>query len=170
MRFEDLPKDPPVAVWVALLRAGTAVQSAIQTEAKAAGFPPLEWYDVLWELERAHPRGRRPFELEGRLLLAQYNLSRLIDRLERAGYVARQRCREDGRGQVLVITEAGQAIRKEMWRVVSAAIDRHIGAKLSEEDARALCELLLQLMTRRVSVPDACGAEDAARSGSTQSA
>jgi DNA-binding MarR family transcriptional regulator len=37
--------------------------------------------------------------------LAQYNLSRLIERIERAGYLERRACEDDGRGQLIVITE-----------------------------------------------------------------
>lgn len=158
MRIEDLPRDPAVAVWVALIRAGTAVQTAVQADVKTAGFPPLEWYDVLWDLERASPGGRRPFELEKSLLLAQYNLSRLIDRLVRAGYVARQPCEADGRGQVLVITEDGRSLRRDMWRVCSAAIETHIAARLGQVDARTLSALLVRLM-KEGSANTGCGGE-----------
>src|SRR5688572_21736892 len=124
-RMTDLPSDPKIAAWVSLVRAGMAAVSAVQAEVKAAGFPPLEWYDVLWELERAEGGSVRPFELEGRLLLAQYNLSRLVDRLNRAGLVERRRCEADARGQVLVITDAGRELRKRMWQAYSAAIGKH---------------------------------------------
>lgn len=143
--MSTLPTDPKVAVWVALIRANARVISRVQAGGKAAGLPPLEWYDVLWELERS-PDGVRPFELEGRLLLAQYNLSRLVGRLEGAGYVSRHRCENDGRGQVLKITEEGKALRKRMWPVYSAEIERHIGAHLSDEQAGALSSLLLRLI------------------------
>ncbi len=158
MRMQNLPNDPKVAAWVALVRASNGVISAIQAEGKAAGVPPLEWYDVLWELERA-PRGAlRPFELEARLLLAQYNLSRLIDRLHRAGYVEKLRCPEDGRGLVLVITEEGRALRKRMWPTYSAAIDRHIGSQLGEDEARTLSGLLMRLLPGGDSAPaPGCG-------------
>ncbi|MBP6768039.1 MAG: hypothetical protein KA171_09670 [Reyranella sp.] len=42
------------------------------------------------ELDRADPRGLRPFELHQEVLFAQYNLSRLVDRLEAAGHAARR--------------------------------------------------------------------------------
>jgi DNA-binding MarR family transcriptional regulator len=144
--MQNLPKDPAIAAWVALVRASNGVISAIQAEAKAAGIPPLEWYDVLWELERSPDGARRPFELERGLLLAQYNLSRLIDRLHRAGYVDKLKCPEDGRGLVLVITEQGRALRKRMWPVYSAAIEKHIGSRLSEGEARTLSSLLMQVL------------------------
>ena len=145
MRVEDLPKDPIVASWVALVRASNGVISAIAADGRAAGFPPLEWYDVLWDLENA-PDGVRPFEMEGRLLLAQYNLSRLIDRMAKAGYVEKRPCEGDGRGLVLVITESGKALRKKMWPVYHAAIRRHIGAHIDEKQAKTLCKLLVGMI------------------------
>ncbi len=65
------------------MRPQQAVLAAVEADLKAAGFPPLGWYDVLLELSRAADGGLRPFALEQELLLAQYNLSRLLDRLER---------------------------------------------------------------------------------------
>jgi DNA-binding MarR family transcriptional regulator len=153
MRVEDLPTDPIIAAWVALVRAGNSVISAVRADGSAAGFPPLEWYDVLWELESTPEGGVRPFELEGRLLLAQYNLSRLIDRMLKAGYVAKQPCPEDGRGHILVVTEEGKALRKRMWPVYRASIERHIGSHLGEAEARSLCRLLVALIPEKPGRP-----------------
>lgn len=147
MQLEDLPIDPVVAAWVAIVRASNGLIAAVAADGKAAGFPPLEWYDVLWELERRSPdRGLRPFELERGLLIAQYNVSRLVDRLCQAGYVERKPCDSDARGQVLVITDTGKALRKKMWPVYLASIQRHIGAHLSVDEARALCALLVRVV------------------------
>ena len=146
--MSDLPTDPKIAAWVCLVRTSAVLLSDIRADVKAAGFPPLEWYDVLWELERAPEGARRPVELEGRLLLAQYNLSRLVDRLAQAGYLTKHRCDRDGRGQVLVLTEEGKALRQRMWRVYSAAIERYVGSRLTEDEARSLCQLLMRLEER----------------------
>jgi DNA-binding MarR family transcriptional regulator len=141
---ERLPSDAVIRTWARLIRAQQAVLAAVEAELKAAGFPPLAWYDVLLELSRAE-QGLRPFALEHELLLAQYNLSRLLDRLERAGYLERRACPEDGRGQIVVITAAGRALMKRMWPTYRAAIARHVGAKLSEDDASRLAALLGKL-------------------------
>jgi DNA-binding MarR family transcriptional regulator len=147
MRVEDLPTDPIVAAWVAIVRASNGLIAAVAADGKAAGFPPLEWYDVLWELERKSPkRGLRPFELEHGLLIAQYNISRLVDRMCQAGYIERRPCDSDARGQVLVITDKGRTVRKKMWPVYLASIQRHIASHLSADDARALCALLVRVV------------------------
>jgi DNA-binding MarR family transcriptional regulator len=141
---ERPPSDAVIRAWARLVRAQQAVLAAVETDLKAAGFPPLAWYDVLLELSRAQ-KGLRPFALEQELLLEQYNLSRLLDRLERAGYLERRACPEDGRGQIVAITPSGRALVKRMWPTYRAAIARHVGAKLSEDDASRLAALLGKL-------------------------
>jgi DNA-binding MarR family transcriptional regulator len=141
---DRLPSDAVIRAWARLMRAQQAVLAAVEADLKAAGFPPLAWYDVLLELSRAE-KGLRPFALEQELLLAQYNLSRLLDRLERAGYLERRACPEDGRGQIVAITPSGRALVKRMWPTYRAAIARHVGAKLSEDDASRLAALLGKL-------------------------
>jgi DNA-binding MarR family transcriptional regulator len=137
--------DAIVAAWVALTRAQRGTIGRVEARLKEAGFPPLSWYDALWELEKVGPCGMRPFELERAMLFEQYNLSRLADRLEKAGLVERGACPGDRRGQVLRATEAGQKLRREMWKVYAEAIQEAVGARLSAEDARTLAELLGKL-------------------------
>jgi DNA-binding MarR family transcriptional regulator len=131
--------------WVRLVRVQQALLDAVEAELKAAGFPPLAWYDALLALSRAEGGKLRPLALEKAMLLPQYATSRLIDRLEKAGLIAREACPDDGRGQMVAITPAGRALRTKMWEVYGAAIDRHVGAKLSNEEARRLSELLGKL-------------------------
>ena len=142
---ERPPSDAVIRAWARLVRAQQRALAAVEADLKAAGFPPLGWYDVLLELSRADGGELRPFALQEKLLLAQYNLSRLIDRLETAGHVERRTCPEDGRGQVVAITASGRALVKRMWPVYRAAVGRHVGAKLSEDEATRLATLLGKL-------------------------
>ena len=139
------PSDAAVTAWARLIRAHETVVSAVERELKAARLPPLAWYDVLLELSRA-PDGRlRPFEIEKETLLAQYNLSRLLDRLEKEGLIRREPCDEDGRGQWVVITEKGRALQARTWKVYARAIQRHVGDKLDDRAAGQLAALLGRL-------------------------
>lgn len=131
--------------WVGLMRSQRKVFEAIEQELKLAGLPPLAWYDVMLELDRAEEGRLRPFEIEKQTLFAQPNLSRMIDRLERDGLVRREAVRDDGRGQWVVITEAGRQKRAQMWETYGAAIRRHLGDKLSESEATTLAALLGKL-------------------------
>jgi len=141
------PSDAVIGAWIRLVRAQQKVLGAVEADLKRAGFPPLGWYDVLLELRRAKDEGLRPLEIEGRLLLAQHNVSRLLDRLEQAGYVERRPCAEDGRGQIVVATRAGLDLMRHMWPAYQAAIDKHVGAKLrSDAEALTLARLLGRLI------------------------
>jgi DNA-binding MarR family transcriptional regulator len=139
------PSDAVSQAWIRLNRARDRVLGAIEQDLKAGGCPPLAWYDVLLELTRV-PDGRlRPFDIERKTLLAQYNLSRLIDRLEREGLIAREPCADDARGQWVVITEKGRATQARTWKVYARAIQQHVGDKLDDKAARNLADLLGRL-------------------------
>lgn len=139
-------QDPVVLAWARLLRAHKRALSIVEGDLKSAGLPPLDWYDVLLELDRVGNGGLRPFELERELLLPQYGLSRLLDRIEKAGYLERRPCEQDGRGQILIITKTGRDIRRRMWPVYSKAITSAIGMHLTEADATRLARLLGKLL------------------------
>jgi DNA-binding MarR family transcriptional regulator len=136
------PSKTAIRAWARLMKAQQLALASVERSLKAAALPPLGWYDVLLEVERAGTDGLRPFELERAMLLAQYNLSRMVDRIERAGYVARQPCEEDGRGQLIVITDAGKATRRKMWPVYARAINAALGQHLSAKQTEALDDLL----------------------------
>jgi DNA-binding MarR family transcriptional regulator len=101
---------------------------------------------VLLELSRTENGRLRPLELEHRTLLAQYNASRLIDRMEKAGLVERLPHPEDGRGQLVAITGEGRAMQKRIWRVYGPAIAKHVGEKLRPAETVELARLLQKLM------------------------
>jgi DNA-binding MarR family transcriptional regulator len=144
----DTPPKTVVRAWARLMKAQQLALAAIEQALKKAELPPLAWYDVLLEVERAGPDGLRPLELERAMLLAQYNLSRLVDRIERAGYVERRACEEDGRGQLIAITDKGKVIRRKMWPVYARAIEAAIGRHLSTKQADALDGLLGTLIEK----------------------
>ena len=84
--------------------------------------------------------------VQDRTQLAQYNVCRLVDRLEREGLVERHQCQLDGRNNVLVITAKGRALRRAMWPVYAAAIEQHFGARLNQAEAEQLARLLGKLL------------------------
>lgn len=139
------PSEAVVDAWIALNRAQQAALLRIERAFRDAKLPPSSWYDVLWELDRAGEGGLRPFEIERQRLIAQSNISRLIDRLAEQGYVERQPCEEDGRGQRIVITPAGRDMRRRMWPVYARAIGEAVGRRISEREAANLANLLAKL-------------------------
>ena len=133
--MQQKPSDNAVGAWVQLVRSGQTILARVEADLKDQGFPPLEWYDVLFELDKS-PDGRLPqAQVQSNVLLAQYNLCRLIDRLEREELVKRQPSPDDGRSNHLVITEKGRTLRREMWPAYAVAIQAHLGSRLSCEEA-----------------------------------
>jgi DNA-binding MarR family transcriptional regulator len=139
------PSTETTAAWIRLMRVQSRVLAAVEQDLKKAGFPPLAWYEALLELSRSQRGELRPVELEKQMLIPQYSTSRLIERLVEEGLVVRRECKIDKRGQFVEITDAGRDLQKKMWNSYSAAIERHIGSKLSDDDAMRLCGLLDRL-------------------------
>ena len=115
--LKNRPSPDVMNSWARLQRASAAVLARVESRLKAEGFPPLGWYDVLLELQRAGEDGLRPVDIEKRMLLAQYNVSRLIERLAAASYVEKRRAPDDGRGVMVLLRPEGAALLKEMWPV-----------------------------------------------------
>ncbi len=136
------PSATTIDIWIKLSRSYQAILSFIEASLKQAELPPLSWYDVLLELDRVASTAIRPFELQEKLLLPQYSLSRLLNKIEKAGYLQRLPCNEDGRGQRVVITREGKTMRKRMWAVYGAALEQAVGSKVAREDREKLLGLL----------------------------
>lgn len=143
---DDTLEETETTAWVRLLRASAKLAAAAEQDLKAAGLPALSWHDALLELHRAGSAGLRPGDLQAGMLLPQYNVSRLIDRLAAAGYVERRPHPEDGRGQVLLITGEGIALTRRMWRVYRRTIRREFSTKLADGEARRLARTLGRLL------------------------
>jgi len=143
-----MPKKLPRAalnVWARFIRAEQRLLAAVESDLKAAGLPPLLWYDVILELTRA-PLGRlRHRDLQVQVLLAKYNLSRLIDRMADDGLVSRVPVQEDARGAYIAVTESGRRLGKRMWPVYARSIARHFAARLDEGDLIELDRVLAKL-------------------------
>jgi len=144
--MNKVPNKAVVDAWVGMLRAQKSALEQIEKTLKNNGLPSLAWYDVLWELEKDDPNGVRPFELEKRLLMPQYGLSRLLGRIESAGYLERIPCKEDGRGQLLLITRSGKKIRRRMWPVYGNAVNDAVGKHLTRNEAKTLAALMRKLI------------------------
>lgn len=139
---EEKRIDKVLHVWVRLIRAHDKIVGNVEATLKAKGFPPIAWYDVLLELSREGGRRLRPVELEKELLVAQYNLSRLLDRMEAAGLIGRTTCPGDGRGQMIELTAEGRALQKRMWPACRDAVEEHLGPDMAEKDVELLAKLL----------------------------
>jgi DNA-binding MarR family transcriptional regulator len=108
LRHEGLTVEE-LAVWRMLQRAQVRITRHLEAELLVAHDLPLASYDVLMQLAEAPERRLRMNDLADRVLLSRSGLTRLIDRLQRDGLVAREACADDARGLFAVLTERGEA-------------------------------------------------------------
>jgi DNA-binding MarR family transcriptional regulator len=119
---------------------------AIEGRLARAGLPPLAWYDVLWALERSDDGRRRMHALADAIVLSRSNLTRLVDRLEKARLVRRVVSEDDRRGAYAEITPEGRKLRRRMWPVYEAAIEELFAAHLTTQEAKGIGKALEKVL------------------------
>lgn len=130
--------DAENTAWHRLLRIHKILLNQMEQALKQANLPELSWYDVLWALEESPRHQLRLHELADRLVLQRSNLTRLIDRMVKAGLVTRESCERDRRGAFAILTAEGLVMRRAMWQVYSQSIYSHFGQRLSDEQVSSL--------------------------------
>ena len=134
------------STWRLFLTAHVKLLSRIEGKLKEADLPPLEWYDVLFTLKEAPDHRLRLSEVADKALLSRSNLTRLVDRLEAAKLLRRERCPSDRRGAYAVLTESGLAVQKQMWGVYSGSIAEFFGDLLSDAEVNVLAQVFSRLV------------------------
>ena len=90
------------------LRVHAALVRELDRELEEAHGLPLTHYEVLLHLSNAPDKRLRMSDLASSVLLSQSGVTRLVDRLERAGHVVRQPCADDRRVLYAQLTDAGR--------------------------------------------------------------
>ena len=103
---------------------------------------PLAWYEVLLVLDSVPEGALRLQRLMDTVLMTKSGVSRLVDRMETAGLVARSGCPSDRRGAFAVITEQGREKLRRAMPIHSGGIDRHLAKVLDPEQAARLRDSL----------------------------
>ncbi|WP_198679393.1 MarR family winged helix-turn-helix transcriptional regulator [Thermomonospora amylolytica] len=153
MRTSTLSAPAEPAVWRTLLRAQVTISRRLQADLLAAHDLALGSYEVLMHLGEA-PGGRlRMNDLADRVLLSRSGLTRLVDRLQAEGLVARQSCDSDARGLYAVLTPAGRMRLAEATPTYRRAVRRYVLDRLDPEEQRALGEILARLTGEREERP-----------------
>lgn len=111
-----------LATWHAFLRAHSSMLRRISADLEEAELPPLPWYDVLAALRDAPDKRLRQVELAEQVLLSHSGLSRLLDRVEKAGLAERVTCPGDRRSFHVQLTAEGERMLAQMWPVYARGI------------------------------------------------
>jgi DNA-binding MarR family transcriptional regulator len=139
--------------WGALARTHAAVTGRLQEALAAADFPPLPWYEVLATVAEAPEQRMKMGDLAEALVITRGGLTKLVDRLVKAGLLERTFCETDRRVSYATLCPAGAELLEEMRPVVVAELKASFASRLSAAEADALRETLERV---RVS---ACGGE-----------
>ncbi|HEX5104336.1 MAG TPA: MarR family transcriptional regulator [Pirellulaceae bacterium] len=98
-------------------------------------------YNALRLLKAEHPGSLATLELAGRLVSRAPDITRLVDRLEQRGLVARQRMADNRRVVRIAITSAGLELLRRLEEPVRHCHQRQLG-HLSAGELRSLLDLL----------------------------
>lgn len=152
-----------VDAWEALLRAQVSLMKEFAEDFRGAAVSMQE-YDVLYTLTGC-PGGRtRLRDLAEHVRLSQPGLSRLVERMETDGLVARERDPLDGRGTLVSLTERGRAAQRTVGRVHARAITARVTDALDPAEQAELARLCTKL---RLAAGPAPASEAEARSAPT---
>jgi|SRR6476619_7570916 len=144
-------RTPHGEAWGALTRTHAAISQRLQDALAAADFPPLPWYEVLATVAEAPEQRMKMGELAEALVITRGGLTKLVDRLIKAGLMERTFCETDRRVSYATLLPTGADLLSEMRPVVVAELTVAFAANLSDAQARDLREALERV---RVS---ACG-------------
>ena len=141
-RTDQTVEDPAyTAAWQSIRNTHLVVVERVELALSDAGLPGLAWYDVLARLDlSASPS--RPKDLLCHVSVTKSGLTRLLDRIEKAGLIERSYCPSDRRGTFLSITKEGRNTLGEMRPIRDRVFDEHISSQLSPAEAEAITELL----------------------------
>ena len=141
-----------VDAWEALLRAQVSLMKEFAEDFRGAAVSMQE-YDVLYTLTGC-PGGRtRLRDLAEHVRLSQPGLSRLVERMETDGLVARERDPLDGRGTLVSLTDRGRAAQRTVGRVHARAITARVTEALTAEEQAELARLCTKLRLASASAP-----------------
>jgi DNA-binding MarR family transcriptional regulator len=132
--------------FVTLLRTADALMQGVAAALKPAGLSPAQ-YNVLRILRGAGPEGLACREIGERMITKDPDITRLLDRLEERGFVARSRDRADRRVITTRITDKGQRILEDLDKAIEELHVKQLG-HLGEQRLRSLLDLLEAARTR----------------------
>jgi DNA-binding MarR family transcriptional regulator len=139
-----------LAVWKAFLRAHASLLRILESELQAQQRLSLTWYEVLLHLNKDPRGGLRMQELAEAVVLSRSGLTRLLDRMEKAGLVQRRPCVHDRRGAYALITPEGRTLFNQIRPIVLQGIETHFARHLDE----ATSDTLLALFTKILETED----------------
>ncbi len=131
-------RDPRLGPWRAFLTAHALVTRRLDEDLRTEQQMTLAEYEALLHLAQAPERRLRMNQLADGIILSRSGVTRLIDRLEADGLVARSQCSSDGRGAEAVLTDAGYDRLRRASRTHLRGIKAYFLDSVAEGDLAAI--------------------------------
>ncbi|HZO67278.1 MAG TPA: MarR family transcriptional regulator [Kribbellaceae bacterium] len=139
--------------WLELHQVSGLLQGELSRRLERdAGMSAAE-HDVLWYLANTPDRRLTMSDLADRLLISRSGTTRLVDRMERRGWVERETLPANRRSTYAVLTPEGTMAVRRSVRVVWSARPELFDDRLTETDLADLRRVLGKLQ-RRLQVVD----------------
>jgi DNA-binding MarR family transcriptional regulator len=129
---------PHGEAWGALSRTHAAVSQRLQEALAQGDLPPLPWYEVLATVAEAPGQRMRMGDLAEALVITRGGLTKLVDRLVKAGLLERTFCDSDRRVSYATLLPAGIGMLREMRPVIVGELELAFSANLSVKQANEL--------------------------------
>lgn len=137
--------DPVLGPWTRFLRAHAAVTRQLSARLEAQHGLTLSDFDVLAQLYYAPEHALRRVDLARQVLLTASGITRLLDRLERAGWVTKRRCESDQRVTYAVLTKEGQRKFVAARKTHLADVEELFASRFSDAERGRFGDLLARL-------------------------
>jgi DNA-binding MarR family transcriptional regulator len=137
--------DATQIAWVRFLRAHAALTRELSARLEAEHGLTMSDFDVLIQLYHAEGHAMRRVDIARQVLLTASGITRLLDGLERCGYVAKKACESDARVSYAVLTDEGLRKIEEARASHQADVDELFGSRLAAKEREQLAELLGRL-------------------------
>jgi len=139
------PESTELETWVQWLRAHSAVTRDLNADLVSEHGLTINDYEVLLHLAQAPERMMRRVDLAKSVVLTPSGITRLLEGLERCGYVARASCSSDARVTYALLTDEGYEKLREASATHIEGIRDHFAGRFSPEELETLGELLSRL-------------------------
>ncbi|MFI8435234.1 MarR family winged helix-turn-helix transcriptional regulator [Streptomyces sp. NPDC079020] len=139
--------DDEQSVWRAYLHATTLLEDHLDRQLQRDAGMPHIYYGLLVQLSQAPRRQMRMTELARNAKITRSRLSHAVARLEKSGWVRREDCPSDKRGQNAVLTDEGHEMLRRSAPGHVAAVRQAMFERLTPEQVRSLGEIMRVLAT-----------------------
>jgi DNA-binding MarR family transcriptional regulator len=129
-----------VSAWESLFRAQVAVMRTLAQEFPSRDISFNE-YDVMFNISTQPGRRLRLRDLNKHVLLTQPSVSRLVDRLVGKGFLEKVTDPSDGRGAIVVLTDAGFSAYRQVAVQHVQSITNRVGAVLDPDELAELTRI-----------------------------